>query len=266
MLPGSPLPMWYQIAVILRGRILKGAYESERPFPSEAALCREFGLSRVTIRQALDVLVRQGLVRKRKGALSEVAVSVEPAVQMFTGYLEDVLTMFTATQVTAVDQDSQVPPPAVAAFLQVLPAEPVVHIRRNRVRDGRPFAVADSFLPPALGSRLEADDLPVYPILELLEFRLGVRAAEALQSIGAEAADPEIARCLDVAPGSPVLFVELRYLSEAGNPVAVSHIRLRHDQFRYQARLVSLRSQPRRRPGRPARATLSPPREGGSSE
>lgn len=63
----SPVPLYHQLREILRERIDSGQWQAELPVSTEAELCHEFGVSRATVRQAMQLLVRDGLIRRRRG-------------------------------------------------------------------------------------------------------------------------------------------------------------------------------------------------------
>src|ERR1051326_2205359 len=99
----SAMPRWYQIAVILRNRILNGRFAAGDRIPSEADLVKEFGVSRMTVRQALDRLANEHLIVRQQGIGTMVTQNIRSKPLALTGYLEDLLILFAQTQVVHVE-------------------------------------------------------------------------------------------------------------------------------------------------------------------
>lgn len=254
------LPLWYQLAVVLRSRILRGEYRNGETLPPETQLAREFGVSRATIRQALQVLVDQGLIARRRGAGTFVTGrgSLNDGM-VFTGYLEDLVAVFAMTKVVSITVEEVTPPPACSQFLQV---ERVVHLRRVREIDGKPFAVADTYLPPKMARPDIADllhkpEIHSYPVVELLEYVVGAPVAEAIKEVTVRIVPPAAAQALGLPEGTPILFAQIGYRDRIGNPLAWTEIYYHPDHFHCRMRLIRFQSDTRRR-GRPRKILATP--------
>lgn len=235
------VPLWQQLAALLRNKIYNGFYPSGTTFPGEARLAQEFGVSRITVRRALEELAAQGLIVRRQGKATLVAPNLEPRPQAATGFVEDLISLFQATQLTESQVEERPAPQHVQEFLGI---PTVVHIRRIRHRKGHPFSVSDSYLPPELGSKLTPDDLLTLQILELLEFKLDAPVQEAEHHIRALGAPEDVARLMGLTSGSPVMCLELMYWTDDMRPVACSRVHIAGDQYTYRTRLYR-RTSPR---------------------
>jgi len=202
------------IADDLRARI--ASVGSGRLLPSESDLSAEFGVSRVTVRRALELLRDEGLVDSRQGF--GWYVSTEPVVQR----LAQLVTIESQLEERGVKPERQVlefafvaAPPRVA---EVLGCEQVLRVKRMNLADGQPFAVVTVWCPAELGQHLSRRDVERRPFYELL----GVALRGATQTIGADAAGVADAALLHVPAGSPVLRCERVTTDTAGRPVLLS--------------------------------------------
>ncbi len=231
------VPLWVQVAALLRNRIYSGTYPAWQALPGELRLTREFNASRITIRRALAQLAAEGLIVRRQGRHTIVSNSIPQRLPAATGFVEDLVTLFQATRLTsyAIDQVSSTDVPEWAAeFLRTLHA---IHVQRTRSLNGIPFAVADSYLPAKLGRKLNTSDLEQFQMLELLDRKLGAPVHEAEQHIEAVGAPADVAVRLAVDPGRPVMRIDLYYRARGGRPVAASRVHVRGDRYVYRVRL-----------------------------
>lgn len=237
MLSESPIPLYYQVANVLRHGILDGAYQPGERLGTEAEMCERFGVSRITLRQALDTLGREGLIQRRRGVGTFVATVLPQVASIsFTGYLED---LFAQTQLTTANdvQIDRVPADEIVArALGVEDATTVVRIERVRWLSGEPLAHTVSYLPVVVGAEITADDLRQQSLMFLLEHKLEVRLEEAIQSIRAVLASAEMAGKLAIQEGAALLQVE-RTARAAGRPVEFVLTHYRGDRYEYTVRL-----------------------------
>jgi GntR family transcriptional regulator len=251
------LPLYYRVSRALERRIETRDYRVGHRLPSEDALCREFQVSRITVRQAVGRLVESGLVVRRRGSGSYVvSQAATRAMRSITlhGTLEDLFAQVERSQVTSVRIVEATPPADVADAMGFPEGVPVSIITRVRAFDGEPFALTVNYLPLALGRRLGVQDLYRTPLLLLLEQQLGVRFTHAEQSLEARAADDEGARALGISFGDAVLYVERAMFDGGRHPVEIVRSQYRADRYRYRIRLVrasrdTRRERPRARRG-----------------
>jgi len=234
---GSPVPLYHQIADVLRQRIAEQTYTPDTRMPSETDLCREFDVSRATIRQAVGELVDAKLVARGRGRGTVVLPRASQMLgQQFRGSLADLLKETRRARATSVEveRDAELPP-RIATLLELdVPTGTVV--QRRRTMDDVPFAHTLNYLPPDIGRLLTRKDLQKDSVLWLL-IRRGVEVAHARQSIRARGCDPGVADQLGVAPGSPVLFVERLVLTMDSKPVELVQSWYRGDAYEYTVSL-----------------------------
>lgn len=245
MMDRPVLPLYYRVFKALEQRIESKQYKVGARLPSEDDLCREFRVSRITMRQALGRLVESGTVVRRRGSGSYVAASA--ASRTFrgitlTGALEDLFTQVERTQVRSVSVTERTPPHDVAETMALAPGEPVTVLRRVRAFDDEPFALTTNYMPLALGRRIRDVDLSGTPLLQILEKQLGLRFTHAEQTVEARLADDDVADALGGKFGDAVLYIERRmFVTRAEHPIEVVRSYYRADMYRYHIRLVRRR-------------------------
>jgi GntR family transcriptional regulator len=208
---------YHHIAEERRGRILSGTYAAGRLLPSESELSSEFGVSRVTVRKALEILRDDALVDSRQGFGWFVAGDTvrQPLARLAT--IEDQMRASGAIpQRRVLDFAFEKAPKKVA---QALGTSQVLRVRRVTLADGEPFAIVTVWCPAELAENVSRADVERSPFYELLDVPL----SGATQTIGADAATPEEAEVLKVPAGSPVLRCVRTTSSTDERVVLVSH-------------------------------------------
>lgn len=218
-------PLYRAIASRVEARVLAGRYPPGSTLPAEAVLEREFGVSRITIRHALGLLKRRGVLYSRSGLGTLVRRDgVAPDRVRMTGSLTDLIVYGGQTTYEAVSR-RVVPPPAEVAHLLELTGseERVVAFRGVRSRRGaRRFCFEEIFIPCALGRALDNRKPGWRTLFSLLEEVNGFQIAEAHQAISAARAPQAVRRHLGMPVGRPALRLVRVYRTSAGNPVEVA--------------------------------------------
>jgi GntR family transcriptional regulator len=205
---------YQEIAESLRSRVASAG--AGTLLPSEAELSAEFGVSRVTIRRALEILRETGLVDSRQGFGWYVAA--EPLRQRL-GELATIEGQLAESGIRAerrVLEFAFVAAPRRVA--RVLATDQVLRVKRLNLADGEPFAVVTVWCPAELAQHISRRDAEQQPFYELL----GIPLRGATQTFGADAASPADAALLHVPPLSPVLRCERITTDTSGRPVLMS--------------------------------------------
>jgi GntR family transcriptional regulator len=238
----SPVPLYHRLYVVLRERIVSNTYQAGQPLPSEVELTKQFGVSRITAKRALDELAAEGLVQRARGRGTIVAQRATsglgggPIAASMDGLLRNLSAIGRDTSVQLLEFGYAPPPPHVRDLLR-LPQDATVQ-RAVRVRHlaGAPLSQSTSFLLERIGRSFDRDALTSSPLIDLVG-RAGVRIGTVNQSITATLADHIVAPRLLVTVGSPLLMMKRLFMDEAGMPVEYMEILYRPDRFEYQMQL-----------------------------
>lgn len=238
LLPSVPLHT--QIREIIRRRVLDGTYAPHSQMPSESQMMGAFDVSRITIRQALGDLQKEGLIFKVAGKGSFVAKpKAFQNLSTLQGFGEAMTPSGYETYSQVLSQRQVRASEAVARRLNLKVRQPVYEIQRLRYLNREPISVDVSYFPLALGQRLAKEDLATRDIFVILENDLGQRLTHADVQIEAISADESLARQLRIAEASPLLRIER--LTHAGDlPIDFEFLYYRGDAFQYRLRIDRL--------------------------
>lgn len=203
----SPIPIYYQLQEQLRKQIEDGTLQPGDPLPSERDLSETYGISRMTIRQAMTNLVNEGLLTRSKGRGTFVAEEkIEQPLMKLTGFSEDMKQRGIKPGSTLIRFETVAAPANVAKHLELDAGTPVYEISRLRTGDGAPMAFETSYLrQDAITIREQDLEGSLY---EAIEAQSGRTIDKARQTIEPSFASEEEAGMLTIEPGSPVLLLE----------------------------------------------------------
>ena len=241
--PDSPVPLYQQIKERLRGGIVDGTYPPHSRMPSESELQQMFEVSRITIRQALGDLQKEGLIFKVHGKGS--FVSQPKAAQNITslqGFAEAMSSEGHEIFNRIVSFEFVPASRQVAAKLELEEGTPVAEIHRVRLLNRKATSYEITFVPEALGKKLQRADLITRDIFLILENDCGVALGSADLAIDAMAADPAIATALETRKGAPLLRVERLTYDADGQPIDFEYLYFKSGMFQYRLRVDRKRS------------------------
>lgn len=211
-------PLWRHLRDGLAQVIAEGILRPGASLPGERLLAVELGVSRVTLRRALDALREEGLLVSQQGSRTVVARRIEKAVSRLVGFSEDMLARGRQPGVRLINRHTAPATPAESAALDLAPGEEVVRIERVRLADGEAVALERAVVPRAILNRPEQVGDSLYEALDLVGMR-PVRGSQRLQAVAASPAD---ARHLGCPVGAPLLGIERRCDAADGTPVELT--------------------------------------------
>ena len=234
----SPVPLYTQIREVLRSRILDGTYQPHQQMPSEADMIAGFGVSRITVRQALSDLQNEGLIFRIHG--KGTFVSKPKAFQdlgRLQGFGEAMRGMGYETYSKVVSIRTGKPTPQVAERLQLAKGSKITELKRVRYLNREPISLDVTYLPATIGCRLAKEDLATRDVFVILENDFGMSLGHADLQIGSTVADEALAKLLRVQEGSPVLVIDRMTHTTDGQPIDYEHLYYRGDAFQYKVRV-----------------------------
>lgn len=205
--------LYRQLADVLREPIADGVFPVGSELPKEASIAERFGVSLITVRQALRELEADGLIRKRS-AKPAVVTARTPSVNLSWTF-KNFADMAAFTKDTQLKVKSYRKEPALALQRHFgMAKDEAGYCLRGVLAVGRQKkAQITTYFPPDIGSLLTRDDFTDVLIFQSVQRRLGIRMVVAHCTIRAEVADERASTDLDIAVGAPVLAVEMLYQS-----------------------------------------------------
>lgn len=228
----SKLPLYQQLYEVLRGNITRGEWKPGDQIPAEGELIEQYGVSRITVRQVLDMLVQEGLIYRQRGRGSFVAhPTVEQVLQRLISFTDD-MRQRGFTPSTRIVSAGLLPAPVdIAEHLRIQPGVELARIERLRLADGEPMSIEESYLVHHFVPGILETDFANNPLRELIERHYNIRWERAHQIIRAVNAPPLLARTLSVRAHAALLYIERVSFSQQGAPVEFLRVYHRGDRY-----------------------------------
>ena len=239
--PNDFLPRYYQLANILRDRISKGEVPARQPIPSERQLEKDFSVSRTTIRQAIDLLVRQGYLYREHGRGTFVSPQkLQKGISELTSFSEDMKKRGIVPGQKILDIEFVQPAPDICRHLELpFQSEKVLRIERLRLGDGAPMGLQTSFYVLPEGQTITREELEaIGSVYRILQEKLHLIPTEADETLEVALANSREASLLRIKKGSPLLLSERTTYSQYRTVIEFVKILYRGDRYRYFAKLT----------------------------
>jgi GntR family transcriptional regulator len=200
--------------------------------PPESDLIEQFAVSRSTVRQVLDLLVKEGLIYRQRGRGSFVAhPTLEQSMMRIVSFTEDMVQRGFKPGTRILSAGLIPAPPDIAGELQVVAGEPLACVERLRLADDEPMSIEESFLVHRYCPDVLQHDYAAKSLREILERDYSIRLVRAKQRIQAIDASRRLADLLEIKPRSALLAIERVSFSQDSIPV--EFLRLFHRGDRY---------------------------------
>lgn len=225
-----------RLYLVLRDLLKSGGVPPGRRLPSEPELAATHGVSRVTVRRALDALALEGLIERRPGSGTFACAAPGPAPISgdVANLVAHIAEMGRTTAVRLLAFAYEPAPAPVAEALRLAPGARTQVSRRVRLIDGAPFSHLVTHVPECIGRAYAEADLATTPLLTLLE-RSGITVARATQTMTAALAGPEAGEALEVEVGTPLISVTRTVYDTTGR--GVEHLAALYRPDRYSIRM-----------------------------
>lgn len=232
----DPAPLYLQLQKVLRDAIHTRLIAVDDALPPERDLAQEFDVSRITVRKAIDGLVNEGLLTRRRGAGTFVAARVEKSFSKLSSFSEDMISRGRKPHSVWVSRSSGVVTPEEAMSLGLSPGSLVYRFHRIRYADGSTMALEYATIPGNCLPSIEAVQDSLYEALD----RFGHRPVRALQRLRAVSFTADQAEVLGIRPGAPGLFIERRGFLSDGRATEFTQSYYRGDAYDVVAELNDL--------------------------
>ncbi len=222
-----------------------------QPIPAERQLAADLGVSRLTLRAALDELVRDGYLDRRHGSGTYVT---EPKIAQpltLTSFSDDMRRRGMTPGSRTLELTTTVAGARLAHRLAVSPEARLIRVKRLRLADSKPMAMEVLHVPEVLVPGLTRADFEDHSFYELLRERYGITIASGSQSIEPTVTNEEESEVLGVPLHTPAFLFERTTVSESGRIVEFVRSIYRGDRYRLVAELVPQRSRNGRSAGAP---------------
>ena len=228
----SSVPLHVQVEELVRKMIKAPEYQGKAFLPNEMSLAKQLGISRNTVRQALNKLVYEGLLVRKKGVGTRVAdKNVNTRANNWLSFSQEMK----SAGIEIINFDMEVSWPEAGAqtavFFNIEEGKKILKLERVRGRAEYPFVYFVSWFHPRIGLTGKEDFRR--PLYEILEKDYSVIVKLSKEEISAQLAGEEIGKILDINPSSPVLKRKRFVYDPGGRPVEYNLAYYRADSFTY---------------------------------
>lgn len=225
-----PVPAYAQIADELRDLLRPGVTPGDTELPSERLLCEAFHVSRMTVRQALETLEREGLIERRRGRGTFVPLHPARTEHYPSTVAEAMSARIAAGSVKLLSFRRVRPSAAAREFFGLSYGERVYQIRRLRMADAAPVALEVVQIPPTLCPKLDAFDLVRDSLHRIFQEHYDLQPAECTEEISAALPGPAW-RVLQAHASTAILLICRKTYSAGAVPIEFAVTAYRGDLF-----------------------------------
>ncbi len=231
--PTSSIPLIQQVETLLRDLIVVKEYQNGKLLPNELELAKVMGVSRTTLRQAINKLVFEELLIRKKGRGTWVnqQCHISSKSKNWMSFTQEMA----AREIPIKNFELHIswvnPTKKTATFFDIKMDSKILRLARLRGTPDGPFVYFESFFDPKIG--MTGDENFKLPLYEMLKQSFNVIAYKSQEEISAMAADDHIAEKLDIGIGSPILFRRRYVVDKQGKPIEYNKGYYRSDRFIY---------------------------------
>lgn len=232
------LPLWYQVSQSLRASILGRSPEAPLRLPTEDALAAHYGVSVLTMRQALKELETEGLIsrHRRRGTFIEPSARRGAPVRLL-GSVDAIVAQQSGMSTELLGHGPTTVPAELSGYFPGTAEVTGYRRLRSDEETGEPTNHAHNYVRPEIAARIDPADLTRWPMTKVLRDVVGVRISRITDTVEARLADPETARLLRIPLLSPILHYTGITYDQDGHPVDVARIHYRGDRFSFTVSL-----------------------------
>ncbi len=234
----SAIPLYNQVARDIRKDILSGKYEKSASLGTQADLVKKFDVSLITIRKALQILEKEGLVDIQQGKGTYVKRSnLVDNLENLTGISNmmahyDIATEIQVPVLEPVDTPDWLPEDVTEAL-----GSRCLFIRRVVIVGEKPRAVIEMYLPEKYIGSFSVEEVQRETVYRVYQNKLGVELGRGRQRIEASSAKDAVAQCLGVPEGAPILLIKRKAYSAAGELIEYMLLSYAADAYSFEVEL-----------------------------
>jgi DNA-binding GntR family transcriptional regulator len=234
----SAIPFYLQIAETIRSRILEGYYTPGDLIPSYQELEKEFNVSNITIRKAIEILVRDGIINRKRGVGTIVAeIDSEIITFELNGNLQRLRNSAEKIPLTidVLEITTAFCPRRIQEILSVDPTKKIWRMKKIRKHRDVIMSYYIHYSDPCWCGKITKNEAERKRFADLFREKSGIHLIRLEQRVEAAVANLDLSAVLKVNFGAPLLFVENIYYSTQDKPVVLTHIYYRGDRHFYKA-------------------------------
>jgi len=235
----SPIPIYYQIKEHIRALIEDGELKPGMRVPSERCLSEQYGISRMTARQALSELVKEGLLYRAKGLGTFVAQpKLDQPIMKLSSFSEDMHKRGMQAGAKTINAEVINPGPIhIRKALNLSDEEPILKLERLRYANDIPMVLEITHFSYKKFHYLENIDLEHNSLYEILAKQFGVHIASAKEMLEAVLSDEYTAPVLGIKEGMPLVMITAVTFDDKGEPVEYVRSYYRGDKYKFYLEL-----------------------------
>ncbi len=243
-LPVTPTAKYYRVSQYLQQQIIKGEFPPNQQLPTEEVLTKGFGVSRGTVRKAIDLLETQGLVRREQGRGTFVNDPSDKGMAGFTlsDFAKEMQQQHRTPTTRVLKQEVVTASAEIAAHLNLNAGDDVLHIERLRLADNRPIVFEERYLNPQLCPELVTEDVETQSIHWLLVHKYKLPLVRVTHTVEIREAG-EWGEVLGVGSADQIFAVaRLTYTKQAGktHPAVYYRAFYHGDEYQFKAQFNTM--------------------------
>jgi len=236
-----PIPYYLQVAETIRSRILTNHYSQGDLIPSYRQLEKEFNVSNITVRKAVEILVKDGLINHKRGVGTEVSrIDGDAITWELTGSLHRLRNSYDQVSLAAevLEITKTACPAQIGKILSIGPKKKVWRMKKIRRHEEIIMAYYVTYSDPRWCERITRNGAEKGGFVDLFRKKSGLTLTRLEQKVEAAITDLDLSAILKVNFGSPLLHIENMYYSNENKPVLITQIYYRGDKNSYKATIV----------------------------
>ncbi|OPJ63099.1 GntR family transcriptional regulator [Clostridium oryzae] len=226
-------PIYLQLREVIRNKIEDGEYNPGMAIPSENELAETYGINRMTVRNGIEALVNEGMLKRVQGkGVYVVGNKVERDLETIGGFTQTMREKETKPYTKVLNKTLRKAGEKYAMIFNIKPEDDIYYIKRVCLADDEPISLEEIFIPKYVVPKLEGIDLGVFSIYEVYDF-YGIKIARAWQTLDLTKLEQRDARFLSIDAGLSVMLFECTSYDEMDRVIEFSRTYTRGDKCNF---------------------------------